>query len=107
MNTSKVQLSEPRHCTDVRNMGEGLLTRTETKAAASQKPTPAWGTVHRSWEAGAHCTCRQLSRTVSVLCQCLCWSEPFLGSSAGVCLILLGSLAYLSLLGSSVGLRLF
>lgn len=107
MNTSNVQLSEPRHCTGVRNMGEGLLTRTEIKAAASRKPAPAWGTVHRSWEAGTHCRCRQLSGTVSVLGQCLGWSEPFLGSSAGVCLILLGNLVYLSLLGSSVGLRLF
>lgn len=108
MNTSKVQLSEPRHRTGVRNMGEGLLTRTEIKTAASRKPTPAWVTVHRSWETRAHCTaCRQLSRTVSILCQRLCWSEPFLGSSAGVCLSLLGNLASLSLLGSSVGLRLF
>ena len=39
-----------------KNMGEGLITggENDAKTAATQKCTPAWVTIHKSWELGAH-----------------------------------------------------
>ena len=60
--------------------------RYKSKTIASPKTTPAWGTAHKSWEPGVHCTIyRQLNRLESVLSKWLHCSEALPSSSGGLC----------------------
>lgn len=77
-------------------MDEGLCTRSwkTQRQLHLQKPTPAWVTALESWKPEVHHTaCRQLDMGESLSSSFLSWSEPPLGSSASL-KVLVGLTAY-------------
>jgi hypothetical protein len=75
-------------------MGVIQRSRNDSKIAAPPKHTPAWLTVHQSWNFGLHWTTwRQLNR-LKCLFQWLSWYKPLWGSLDCFCVFQVAALIW-------------